>query len=250
MSIDTPGVLPRAHWLSLVALVSSCGLAHERGAGTADDAGPGIDATTPPVDASACTLGDPATVTFAPPFGAPLDGVRVTLLGIDPDPTVNGVRLHLDTCGGTPPCVVEMIVSEVGDPLTGVTIPPGAATGRLTVTADAAVLRLSDARDCVVCGGDLLVLAGTLAPGAVPELDVSADAIVCAQGCADRRVTSLVHAGTRIVASQGAPATAAPLIATIASDYFVPCSRCDCALPDRPATGLVAAFDGVYARAP
>lgn len=235
----------------LIALSSSCYLEHERVAEASIDASATLDAPSPP-DASDCSVGAAATVTFSPPFAMPVDQIRVVLLGIDADPTINGLRMHLDICGGAPPCVVDVIVSNVGDALARVHVPPSSASGTLTTDGRTrAYVHLVDERECATCGGELTVLAGTLEDIPLdPDLRIHADRALCERGCGDRRALTVTGRGASLVVSQGAPVDAPPLLARVASDYLSNCVRCDCAFPDTPATGIVAVATQWFAHGP
>lgn len=254
--------------LLAAALVSSSGcLAHERpgdldaGGGAADAAPIGSDAAPigldvgfvedaglPGPDSGRCMPAALSTIRFEPPI-APATGIPVVWLGYDHDVADDGARIHLDLCGGGPPCPVDLVVPQVGDALRAV---PGATGIGGTLDTDGstyAVIHLLDARRCASCGGQLELLAGRLVSGLDDAITVSAGELSCSTGCGELRATVASASGATAVATRGSPAVG-PLLVRIASDYHAPCVVCDCAAADVPATGVIAWTTGIFVPRP
>jgi hypothetical protein len=230
--------------LLTISLLDGCYLAHERGAPM--DAGL-RDAVVDDVAADAvladvgCFARPPATIRFEPPIMPALD-IRVVLLGFEDDPAANGVRFHLDVCGGSPPCVVDLIVSNVGDALAGTPMPSTApVSGTLSVddALTTAAFSVTGTGMCATCGGRLDVLAGALRPGFGGAQWVAAYPMaICSDGCTDEFWTVFVDGMDELAARAGTPADLAPLHARLATDARSSCARCDCTTPIQPSTGI------------
>lgn len=249
-----------------LVLLSGC-LAHERpeevdAAGLVADAGTGatdawsspdaaveVDAAPPAQDAGLCMPTMPTNLRFEPALPEPATGIRIVWLGYEYDAAEDGARIHLDTCGGSPPCPLDLVVPHVGDALSAI----GGATGiGGTLDTDGstyAVVHLLDARRCATCGGQLELLAGRLTSGLDAAIEVHDDAGLCTTGCGQLRAIAATAGATTVVARMGAPVVG-PLLVAVASDYHVPCWLCDCAAADVPATGVIAWGTGIFVPRP
>lgn len=239
--------------LALPGLALGGCLSHER----ADDAGVVTDAAPGPVDAAAvldsappgdaaCVPRTPASVRFEPALAMGGAGIRVTLLGRESDPAANGERLHLDLCPGSEPCPVDLVVSDVGDVLDA--MGDVYASGTLDTDGSSyAVLHVADTRRCAGCGGTLDLLAGRLESGLDPDWTIGTAGVDCSTGCGELRAVSASGHGEMLRGVQGETVVGSSVSLHVASDYVSPCVVCDCAIPDVPASGLVAAGTGVFA---
>ena len=229
--------------------LAGCYQSHERSGGGGGGGGPGGEGgTTGPNDAATgCEVPAAATVRLEPPITGPVAGIRVVFLGASADPASNGVRIHLDTCGGMPPCPLDLIVSNVGNALARVTAPPG-ASGTLTMEGSSAYVHVSDLRDCASCGGDLDVLAGSLASGLDPGMTIRVERVACDDECSVQRAISMNGHGGSLIGSAGTQLDESPVSARVVTNYIEPCARCRCDLPPVAATGIVVAATGVFGR--
>jgi hypothetical protein len=239
---------------ALLALALAGCLSHER----ADDAGVVTDASPALVDAAtaidsaasadaACVPRTAASVRFEPALAMGGAGIRVTLIGRESDPASNGVRLHLDVCGGSPPCPIDLVVSDVGDVLDALGDVPDASGTLDTDGSSYAVLHVADTRRCATCGGTLDVLAGRPAPGLDPDWTIATVGVDCSTGCGELRAVSVGGHGELLRGVPGETVVGTQVSLRVTSDYVSPCVVCDCAFPDMPASGLVVAATGVFA---
>lgn len=271
MRSATPtGVRSRSSLVLVAALLGAAPgcLAHERPEGVARDAAPsGLDAAIPldaaPLEVDATARPDaaaadarpcrpslaPAVVRFEPAMALPASGATATWLGYEHDAVEDGARIHLDFCGGAAPCVVDLVVSHVGDALGAIHVPTGIEVTVASDGASYATIHIVDARRCAGCGGELELLAGRLASGLDPVLSVVTAGVVCSTGCGELRAIAVSANGSSVVATSGTPIDQ-PLFVRIASDYHAPCVVCDCAQPDVPATGLAAWSTGIFVPTP
>jgi hypothetical protein len=241
-----------------VSLLGGCYLVHEHDVPT-----PSIDASVRDavrVDAIAddavtsdasCTLHTPATIRFEPPLMSRVSSMPVVLRGITAEPASNGVRIQLDTCDGTMPCPLDLVVSNVGDALAMSIHLTESASGMLSYEPSLASAGLSfiDARTCPSCGGALDIVAGAIVSGLGPDLMLGANTtLVCTQGCVDEFGTFVTNGVMQIDAVAGVPADMPPLHARIASNASSTCARCDCSLPAHDPTGVAWMASGTFAR--
>ncbi|MBN8612687.1 MAG: hypothetical protein J0L92_18980 [Deltaproteobacteria bacterium] len=256
--------------LSCLVFLTAC-MSHER----ADDAGPLNDALPARLDAfvapgtdafvapgpdatvatdaasradAACVPGARPTLRFEP--GLPMGG-PVTFLGIDSEPSEDGVRIHLAACDGT--CEFDLVVGHVGDGLARVGGASASATGTLdTDGASYAALHVIDARRCAGCGGTLDLLVGDLVSGRSEAIEVSASATRCSTGCGELREVTIATDGAELVLGQdeGGYSSDETLYARVSRAYHSPCVICDCAQPDEAASGVAAALTGIFVPSP
>lgn len=115
------------------------------------------------------------------------------------------MRIHLraSACGTTTPCALDLVVTNVGDPLAGVVVADSGARGTLTTRGDAAWLHAVDERACAECGGELDVLAGALRSGLDPAITVTADGPRCTDACGGTRSIAIDAHGASLVAATG-----------------------------------------------
>jgi hypothetical protein len=232
--------------MALGVVLAGCYLVHERDAPSSPDAGQRdasmiVDASTP-TDGS-CVARRPATIRFEPPI-MPARAIHVVLLGFEHDATANGVRFHLDICVGAPPCPIDLIVSDVGDALAGVSMPlqpPVDGTLDVNDAITTAAFSVRGGGMCGACGGRLDVLAGELVSELGLDLMIDADAtLLCsADRCVDELGTAIANGAETLHASAGTPADLTPMHARLASNATSSCARCDCSLPSRAPTGIV-----------
>jgi hypothetical protein len=251
--------------VTLVTLVlfglSGC-LAHERvedvdasalpsdgGLVLLDTAPIALDAAPMLRDAGRCMPAMTSAIRFEPGLPMPATGIRIVWLGYDYDAAEDGARIHLDVCGGAPPCMVDLVVPHVGDALRAIGNGPGIGGTLDTDGSTYAVVHLLDARRCASCGGQLELLAGRLVTGLDTAITVATDAVSCSTGCGELRTTAATAGGTTGVAMRGPPLVG-PVLVSIASDYHAPCVVCDCAAADVPATGVIAWSTGIFVPAP
>lgn len=232
---------------ALIALLGltlgGCYLAHER-----ED---GHDAAvhTPALDGAVCALLGPTDVFIDPPLAAGhIDFVR--LEGFDADPSILGVRLHIDTCPmADTPCPHDVNIVGIGaDVGTRIQVPTAAARGFLDWDGSRTLnLVVMDLRRCASCGGQLEILAGGLDAPLSGPAHTSDGAVRCANACDDfRGVTVESHMRT-VSAAQGTTAEDGPLFLRVTQDATRACVRCDCTRPSFPASGLFLSADGVFA---
>jgi hypothetical protein len=257
--------------LSCLVFLTAC-MSHER----ADDAGPlndalpalldtfvapgtdafvapGPDATVATEDAAsradaACVPGARPTLRFEP--GLPMGG-PVTFLGIDSEPSEDGVRIHLAACDGT--CDFDLVVGHVGDGLARVGGASASATGTLDTDGSSyAALHVLDARRCAGCGGTLDLLIGDLVSGRNEAIEVSASATRCSTGCGELREVTIATDRAELVLGQdeGGYSSDDTLYARVSRGYHSPCVICDCAQPDEAASGVAAALTGIFVPSP
>lgn len=249
--------------LACLVFLTAC-MSHER----ADDAGPASDAYSPldagppalvdapvavpdvltiPPDA-ACVPGGDATIRFDP--GLPMVG-PVSFLGVDPEPSEDGVRVHLDSCGGS--CPFDLVIGRVGDALAQLGGGDARASGTLDTDGSSyAVLQIVDARRCAGCGGTLDLVVGELVSGRVEGLEVSTGPTRCSTGCGELREVTIATdtAELALAQSEGRYSADRTLYGHVARAYHAPCVICDCAQPDMAASGVAAALTGIFVPAP
>jgi len=231
-----------------------------------DDAGPRHDALPAPPDSTlpgpdgvgadargetdaACVPGVQPVLRFEP--GPPMPGGPVTFLGIESAPSEDGVRIHLDSCGGS--CPFDLVVSDVGDGLARI----GGADAMASATLDTdgstyAVLHVLDARRCAGCGGTIDLIVGDLVSGRSDALEVRAGTTRCSTGCGELREITVAADTAEVVLGQhdGGYTADRTLFGHVARGYHAPCVVCDCAQPDMPASGAAAALTGIFVPAP
>jgi hypothetical protein len=224
--------------------LAGCYLSHERASSDAGDAAPLMppvtDAATIVTSDAGCALGARAVVHFEPAMW-PGGFHDVTLLGAEPDAASAGVRLHLQLCGVAATCVpVDLVVSNVGDALAGVTIPAGGVNGSLGIDAEpgGAFLRVVG-----VSGrfdGALNVYGGTYR-GLDGRLVIASDHVQCTTDCGDSSAIRITGGGGSLVVGAGesidGPAGSPRIRLVTGADD--PCARCNCGIQAWPATGIL-----------
>lgn len=250
--------------LACLVFLTAC-MSHERvdDAGTREDAPLFVDAVgselvdapvsvpdvlTIPPDA-ACIPGADATLRFDP--GLPMGGGPITFLGVSPEPSEDGVRVHLDSCGGS--CPFDLVIGRVGDALAQLGGGDARASGTLDTDGSSyAVLQIVDARRCAGCGGTLDLVVGQLVSGRVESLEVSVGTTRCSTGCGElREITIATDTAELVLAqSEGRYSPDRTLFGHVARAYHAPCVICDCAQPDMAASGVAAALTGIFVPAP
>lgn len=253
--------MSRALALAPLLLLAAC-MSHERmdDAGTRNDAPTALIDSGPPgsdsasADAgsetdAACVPGARPTLRFDP--GLPMPGGPTTFLGIESEPSEDGVRIHLDSCGGM--CPFDLVVGQVGDGLARVGGGDAMASGTLDTDGSTyAVLHVLDARRCAGCGGTIDLVVGDLVSGRSDALEVRAGTTRCSTGCGELREVTVASDMAELVLGQdeGGYSADRTLFAQIARGYHAPCVICDCAQPDEPAAGAAAALTGIFLPAP
>ena len=253
--------MSRALAIAPFLLLPAC-MSHERN----DDAGPRHDALPALVDSgpagadaasvdaavetdAACVPGAGPTLRFEP--GLPMPGSPVTFLGTEGEPSEDGVRVHLDSCGGS--CPFDLVVGQVGDGLARIGGADAMASGTLDTDGSTyAVLHVLDARRCAGCGGTIDLVVGDLVTGRSDALEVRAGTTRCSTGCGELREVTVASDMAELVLGQdeGGYSADRTLFAQIARGYHAPCVICDCAQPDEPADGAAAALTGIFVPAP
>ncbi len=249
--------------LSCLVFLTAC-MSHERvdDAGPVSDALPVLDTGPPTVDApfvepdvltippdAACIVGAEATIRFDP--GLPMGGSAITFLGIDGEPSEDGVRVHLDACGGS--CPFDLVVGRVGDALAQIGGGDAMASGTLETDGTTyAVLHVFDARRCAGCGGSLDLVVGDLVSERSEAIEVSPGTTRCSTGCGELREVTIASATAELVLAQdeGRYSSDRTLFAHVARGYHAPCVICNCAQADEPAAGVAAALTGIFVPSP
>lgn len=250
---------------SVCLLAPGCYLAHERGRADASEAqdashdassldGAGPD-DAPARDASACLGGPPATVTFEPALAGSDLELPISLLGIDAEPAVNGVRVHLARCETPSTCPLDVIISQIGEGPSHAHVPPQPAPGTLRFDArtGSAYVHVTDARRCARCGGELFVVAGALLEGLDTALSIASDPPTCGPSCAEQRRVRVSGHGAMVVATLGDSGDMPPLHAFVATSVGAPCDGCPgCGPIDTRAapTGAIVTATGFFDHGP
>lgn len=231
-----------------VLATSGCYQSHLRdGSGSEGEGGVGGGA-----DGSVMTC-DPGTMASArlePALGSTVAGQRVLLLGASPEPAEDGVRIHLQVvgCSSMPSCDVDLVVSHVGNPMAGIRVPDAGSPGTLSAGRGAIALHVTDERDCAACGGTLDVLGGSLTSGLTDAVTTRVGAGLCTDPCGGTRGLAIECQGASVLAARGPEIDTGPLRVRVASDYTELCTRCRCDAAPLPATGIVVAASGSFAR--
>ena len=240
---------PIACGFTAVLFASSCYLSRQLEA-------PGDAAVRPDApsssDSGMCSRPAPTTVRFEPPLPAgPID--VVALLAVNEDPRSDGIRFTLDICpdrGAT--CRHDAVIAGVGLELAStIRLPPSGARGVLEWDGENALhFVVTDDRRCASCGGQVEVVAGELVTPLGGGVLISDLILTCSTSCGDQHGVNVESRGEGIATVQGGTGESGSLLLHVSTDAFDPCSRCDCAFPRVPATGLFVSSFGVVRPGP